>query len=198
MKNNRKPKSKSWIDNEIPMMPYRPWLSYRQRLRRKRRRALLCCAAAVAAALFLCAPKEAGSRVHKVPLAIPADARVSDISDFELVASGVTGTVYHAVPEQCDSDVEHTASMFKLDLVNPGKHRIIAVERTMLERYGLSMGDTVLVAGAGELSGFWQIQDVMNKRYAGEDRIDFLVNRDEWPTGKWEDLRIFKMKRDET
>ena len=39
----------------------------------------------------------------------------------------VTATVYNAVPEQTNSDTSHTASMFKLDLKNPYKHRIIAV-----------------------------------------------------------------------
>lgn len=116
-----------------------------------------------------------------------------NMDDWEMVSDTVTGTIYHAVPEQCNADYEYTANMFKLDLTNPGKHRIIAIERTMLDRYGLEMGNIVLVIGAGPLSGIWQIQDKMNKKYAGKDRVDFLVNKNEYKTGKWNDIKLFKL-----
>ena len=113
--------------------------------------------------------------------------------EWELISDKVVGTIYHAVPEQCNDDYGYTASMFKLDLNNPGKHRILAVERTMLDKYGLEMGDIVLVLKAGPHSGLWQIQDKMNKRFAGKDKIDFLVNQNEYKTGKWNNIKLFKL-----
>lgn len=66
---------------------------------------------------------------------------------WELLASDVTATVYHAVPSQCDDDVQHTASMFKLNLDDVASHRIIAMERTMMKEFGLKYGDVVKIKG---------------------------------------------------
>lgn len=100
----------------------------------------------------------------------------------------VTATVYNAVPEQTNSDPSHTASMFKLDLKNPYKHRIIAVSRNLLKDY--PMGTKVLLVGAGKYDGIYQVQDKMNKRYY--DCIDILINID-MKIGKWKNVKIIKL-----
>lgn len=97
----------------------------------------------------------------------------------------VTATVYNAVPEQCNADVQHTAFMFKLDLSNPYKHRIIAVSRDLLKKF--PNGTKVRVSGTGKYDGIWTVRDKMNKRYT--KRIDFLVNK-EIRYGKWENIKI--------
>lgn len=168
------------------------YLSYRQRRRRRNRKLFLVVFIAL---LILC--NFAFSSKEDVPLSedifvFPVEDKANFEPSWELLSDTVTGTIYHAVPSQCDDDVEYTASMFKLDLKNPGKHRIIAIERTMMDRYGLQYGDTVLVVGAGPHNGLWQVQDLMNKRFAGKDRIDFLVNAKEYKTGKWNNIAIFK------
>lgn len=86
-------------------------------------------------------------------------------------------TVYNAVPSQCNADVRNTASMFRLDLKNPESHRIVAMERTMMAEYGLKYGDIVKIEGTynGVQDGIYQIQDTMNKRFAGQHKIDVLV-----------------------
>ena len=101
----------------------------------------------------------------------------------------VTATVYNAVPEQTNSDPGHTASMFKLDLSNPYKHRIIAVSRDLLIKY--PMGTEVRVEGAGKYDGVWIVEDKMNKRYS--KRIDLLINVD-MSIGKWSGVKITKIK----
>ena len=45
----------------------------------------------------------------------------------------VTITVYNAVPAQTNSDPGNTATMFKLDLNDPFKHKIVAVSRDLLK-----------------------------------------------------------------
>lgn len=98
----------------------------------------------------------------------------------------VQATVYNAVEEQCNSDYIHTATMFKLDLSNPYKHRIAAVSRD-LEKLGFIMNSTVMVSGAGKYNGKWYIRDRMNKRFT--KRIDFLINED-MGLGRWNNVTI--------
>lgn len=107
-----------------------------------------------------------------------------------LVADDVTATVYNAVPSQCDGDPLRTASMYAIgDPDDVLRHRIIAMERTMMSEFGISYGDIVLVEGAGPLDGVWQVQDTMNKRFKGQHKIDFLVPR-AIRHGRWEDVRL--------
>jgi 3D (Asp-Asp-Asp) domain-containing protein len=99
----------------------------------------------------------------------------------------VTSTVYNAVPEQTNSDPSHTASMFKLDLSNPYKHRIIAVSRDLLIEF--PMGTKVRITGT-KYDGIYIVRDKMNKRY--KKRIDILINVD-MQIGKWDNVVITKL-----
>lgn len=116
-----------------------------------------------------------------------------DNSPWQLACGGAIATVYNAVAGQCNPDYGRTASMFRLNLKNPESHRIIAIERTMMDKYGLQMGDVVYLEGVGEYDGVWQVQDKMNKRFAGMDKIDLLVNGDT-KTGKWDNVKIYTLK----
>lgn len=116
-----------------------------------------------------------------------------DNNPWQLACGGAIATVYNAVVGQCNPDYGRTASMFRLNLKNPYSHRIIAIERTMMDKYGLKMGDVVYLEGVGEYDGIWQVQDKMNKRFAGMDKIDLLVNGDT-KTGKWDNVKIYTLK----
>jgi len=114
------------------------------------------------------------------------------IISFLLMSSSevdlVTVTVYHAVEEQTNSDPSHTASMFKLDLSDPYKHKIIAVSRDLLIKY--PMGTKVTVKGTA-YDGVYTVEDKMNKRY--KKRIDILINTD-MKIGMWRNIKISKIK----
>lgn len=99
----------------------------------------------------------------------------------------VIATVYNAVPSQCNNDPSHTAFMFKLDLKDPYKHRIIAVSRDLLHKY--PKGTKVLVKGTS-YDGIYTVMDKMNKRWT--NRIDILINND-MPIGKWNKATIRKI-----
>lgn len=116
-----------------------------------------------------------------------------DNSPWQLACGGAIATVYNAVAGQCNPDYGRTASMFRLNLKNPYSHRIIAIERTMMDKYGLQMGDVVYLEGVGKYDGVWQVQDEMNKKFAGQDKIDLLVNGDV-KTGKWDNVKIYTLK----
>lgn len=100
----------------------------------------------------------------------------------------VTATVYNAVPEQTNNDPGHTASMFKLDLSNPYKHRIIAVSRDLLSEY--PMGTLVRVSGTGIYDGIYVVEDKMARRWT--KRIDILINVG-MRLGKWNNVKITKI-----
>lgn len=101
----------------------------------------------------------------------------------------VKATVYHAVVEQCNKDVQHTATNFKLNLNNPYSHRIIAVSRD-LEAKGFVMNSKVYVSGTVKYDGIWVIRDRMHKRKTNQ--IDFLINKS-MGLGIWENIKIEKL-----
>ena len=113
-------------------------------------------------------------------------------SDFtwKLVDTHTIATVYNAVPSQCNDDFGHTASMFRLNLYDVLSHRIIAMERTYMKELGLKYGDVVKIEGTGKYDGIWQIQDTMNKRFAGQHKIDILVP-DNIKYGQWDNVKLY-------
>ena len=113
-------------------------------------------------------------------------------NEWVLVAEDVEATVYNAVPEQCYGDPSYTASMFRLNMNDVYSHRIIAMERTFMKELGLKYGDVVKVEGTGKWDGVWQIQDTMNKRFAGQKKIDILVPNN-IKLGKWVDVKLYTL-----
>lgn len=110
----------------------------------------------------------------------------------ELIDSVTTATVYNAVPAQCKKDCTHPANpRFTIDLSRPGEHRILAMERTLRKKLGLQYGDILYIEGT-DYDGYWQLQDCMNKRFAGQHKIDLLVDNS-IRYGKWENVKIYKV-----
>ena len=107
-----------------------------------------------------------------------------------LISASTTATVYNAVPEQCNAQPSVTASGRTIT-GDVAELRILAMERTMMQKHGIRYGDTVLVVGAGEYDGEWVVEDTMSSRYAGQDRVDFLVP-ESIRLGRWEGVRIYK------
>lgn len=116
--------------------------------------------------------------------------------DWKLACSSVIATVYNAVPSQCNKDCGHTASGFRLNLNNVASHRIIAMERTFMSRLGLKYGDVVKIEGTGQYDGVWQIQDTMNKRFAGTNKIDILVPKN-IRFGQWDNVKLYVLNKAE-
>ena len=116
-----------------------------------------------------------------------------NLNDWELADTKTIATVYNAVPAQCNGDFGNTASMFRLDLYNVLSHRIIAMERTFMAELGLKYGDVVYIEGTGKWDGVWQIQDTMNKRFAGQHKIDILVPEN-IKYGQWDNVKLYTLK----
>lgn len=110
-----------------------------------------------------------------------------------LISASTTATIYNAVPEQCNEQPSVTASGRHIDTDRVQDLRIVAMERTMMQRNGIHYGDTVLVRGAGTYDGEWVVEDTMSPRWAGQDRVDFLVPEDV-KLGRWDKVEIYKKK----
>jgi 3D (Asp-Asp-Asp) domain-containing protein len=100
----------------------------------------------------------------------------------------VTVTTYTASKNETDNTPLITASGFKLDSLNPAKHRIIAVSRDLKSKW--EFGTKVKILNAGIYNGVYQVLDVMNKRF--KNRIDILINPDDQHT-KLENIKILKV-----
>lgn len=131
---------------------------------------------------------------NEIKTEVVADEKeAQEEGDWKLVHKNVIGTVYNAVPSQCNDQCNVTANNFRINMYNPLPHRIIAMERTFMQKLGLTYGDVVKIEGAGKLDGVWQIQDTMNKKFENMPKIDFLVPEAR-KGGQWDNLKLYILK----
>ena len=130
--------------------------------------------------------------------AMESAAEAAPADQWELAADDVIVTVYNAVAGQCNNDPSHTASMFRLNMKDVASHKIMAMERTFMKELGLKYGDVVKLEGTyrGLQDGVYQIQDTMNKRFAGKHKVDILVpnNIKYGGTAKGTTAKIYTLK----
>ena len=105
-----------------------------------------------------------------------------------LESISVTLTTYTTSVKETDSTPNITASGFKIDTINPMKHRIIAVSRDLKKKW--KFGTKVRITGAGKYDGTYYVRDVMNKRY--KKRIDILIGKNHKQI-KLKDIKIYKI-----
>jgi 3D (Asp-Asp-Asp) domain-containing protein len=94
----------------------------------------------------------------------------------------VTLTTYTISKAQTDNTPLITASGFKLDSINPYKHRIISISRDLKKIIGF--GDAVILENAGKYNGVWRVEDLMNSRFV--NKIDILINPNDIHTKMYE------------
>jgi 3D (Asp-Asp-Asp) domain-containing protein len=100
----------------------------------------------------------------------------------------VTVTTYTPSVEECDSTPHITASGFKIDTLNPKRHKIIAVSRDLKRKW--KFGTKIRITGIGKYSGTYIVKDVMNKRY--RKRIDILLGKQN-KQFKFTRIKIYKI-----
>ena len=106
----------------------------------------------------------------------------------ELVSELVTVTTYTPSVEECDSTPNITASGFKIDTLNPKRHKVIAVSRDLKRKW--KFGTKIKVTGIGKYSGIYVVKDLMNKRF--KKRIDILVGKQD-KQFKFTNIKISKI-----
>lgn len=115
-----------------------------------------------------------------------------DHDKWELVSNKTTATVYNPVVNQCNKDVEHTAHMFRLNLNNVEPQRVVAMERTMMKDCGIKYGDVIYIEGTSDCDGVYRVEDTMNKRFAGQHKVDILKQNRK--LGQWNNVNIYTLK----
>lgn len=138
-------------------------------------------------------PEDTKQEVIALIEELPDTTQPFNKHDWKLADTKTLATVYNAVPAQCNDDCSHTASMFRLNLQDVASHRIIAMERTFMKKLGLRYNDVVYIEGTDGYDGVWQIQDTMNKRYAGTHKIDILVPK-HIRHGLWNNVKLYVLK----
>lgn len=118
-----------------------------------------------------------------VVMNIPIKVEEKVILDYHTVRV----SMYTTNAVQTDSTPLVTASGFKLDSINPGKHRIIAVSWDLKKLF--KYGDKVRVEGIGKYDGVYVVRDLMHSRW--EKKIDILID----PTDKAISFKAAKLSK---
>jgi len=105
----------------------------------------------------------------------------------EVIPDIVTVTTYSITEGETDSTPLLTASGFKINPINPKRHRIIAVSRDLKRKY--RFGQKVRITNAGKYNGEYVVRDLMHHRW--KNKIDILIN----PSDRHTKLRRVKMYR---
>jgi 3D (Asp-Asp-Asp) domain-containing protein len=113
-----------------------------------------------------------------LPMEINMMEKKIEMEIKDIVPDIVAVTTYTPSVEETDSTPLITASGFKINPVNPKRHRIIAVSRDLKKKY--KFGKKVRITGIGKLSGTYTVRDVMNKRY--KKRVDILIGENDKQT----------------
>lgn len=130
--------------------------------------------------LFFLFPSHIG--ISKIGYSIPLK---KDSEPIEVV----TLTIYSTNSGETDSNPHLTASGFKIDSNNPGKHKIIAVSRDLKRKW--KFNTRVRIINAGRYNGIYTVKDLMNRRY--KKRIDILVNNNRKPI-KLTGVKVIKLE----
>ena len=99
-------------------------------------------------------------------------------TSLEIVEYSVTVTTYTTNSKQTDEEPLITASGFKLDSLNPRRHRIIAISRDLKKKF--KFGQKVKITGIGKRSGIYVVRDLMNKKW--KNKVDILINPEDKQT----------------
>jgi len=108
-----------------------------------------------------------------------ADNPSDSVESFEIKKDyeTVKVTTYTVDEKMTDDEPTVTASGFKVDSLNPKKHRIIAVSQDLKRKY--KFGQKVRVTGIGRYSGVYTVRDLMHRRW--KKKIDILINPNDEP-----------------
>ena len=104
----------------------------------------------------------------------------------------VTVSFYQAVREQTDSTPDLTSSMTRIQPERAGRYKALAVSHDLLKPKGfLRYGDWVMLVGAGDRDGFYQVYDTMNRRW--NQRVDILESLAYSDSYLHEDVLLFRV-----
>ena len=105
------------------------------------------------------------------------------------IAYQVTVTTYNPTIHQCDDTPHITADGTHFKTWRASSYRYVALSRDLLSRWGgpFNYGDYIVIEGAGDRDGGYQVRDTMNPKWT--NRVDILTTNDRF---KYDDVVMYK------
>ena len=115
-----------------------------------------------------------------------------ELSHYDEYGIVVDVTMYQPVYPQTDRTPNITADGTKIRISKASQYKFVALSRNLLKRWGgpFDYGDFVLLKGAGDKDGVYQVRDTMNPKWVNV--VDILESEHVEPY-KYTDAHIFKL-----
>ena len=115
-----------------------------------------------------------------------------DLSEFYKYGIEVAVTMYQPVYPQTDSSPNITADGTRIRISKASEYKFVALSRNLLKRWGgpFDYGDFILLKGAKDKDGVYQVRDTMNSKWVNV--VDILESKHVEPY-KYMNAHIFKL-----
>ena len=116
----------------------------------------------------------------------------NDLSEFYKYGVEVDVTMYRPNVRETDSTPNITADGTRFRIGKASDYKYIALSRNLLKRWGgpFDYGDFILLKGAKDKDGVYQVRDTMNKKWVNV--VDILESKHVEPY-KYMNAHIFKL-----
>ena len=115
-----------------------------------------------------------------------------ELSHYDEYGIEVDVTMYQPVYPQTDDTPNITADGTRIRISKASNYKFVALSRNLLKRWGgpFDYGDFILLKGAGNKDGVYQVRDTMNPKWVNV--VDILESENVQPY-KYTDAQIFKL-----
>ena len=115
-----------------------------------------------------------------------------ELSHYDEYGIEVDVTLYQPVYPQTDMTPNITADGTRIRISKASQYKFVALSRNLLKRWGgpFDYGDFILLKGAGNKDGVYQVRDTMNPKWVNV--VDILESENVQPY-KYTDAQIFKL-----
>ena len=115
-----------------------------------------------------------------------------ELSHYDEYGIEVDVTMYQPNKIQCDDTPNITADGTRIRISKASDYKFVALSRNLLKRWGgpFDYGDFILLKGAGNKDGVYQVRDTMNPKWVNV--VDILESENVQPY-KYTDAQIFKL-----
>ena len=115
-----------------------------------------------------------------------------ELSHYDEYGIEVDVTMYQPNEIQCDDTPNITADGTRIRISKASQYKFVALSRNLLKRWGgpFDYGDFILLKGAGNKDGVYQVRDTMNPKWVNV--VDILESENVQPY-KYTDAQIFKL-----
>ena len=116
----------------------------------------------------------------------------TELTEFYKFGVEVDVTMYQPIYPQTDKTPNITADGTRIRISKASEYKFVALSRNLLKRWGgpFDYGDFILLKGAEDKDGVYQVRDTMNKKWVNV--VDILESKHVEPY-KYMNAHIFKL-----